>query len=74
MLAARASADKDEEVDAVPAPQTKKSEEQLIAAQVTAHSRDGGVFVRYGVLKLDTENPKGYAVLDWQRGTLDAGD
>jgi general secretion pathway protein K len=46
-------------------------DERMIEAQITAHSRDGGVFVRYAVLKLAPEDKKAYAVLDWRRGTLD---
>jgi general secretion pathway protein K len=60
------------------APETKAEgkpqgggDERLIAAQITARGRDGGVFVRYAVLQLEAEEPKGYAILDWQRGTLD---
>lgn len=45
--------------------------ERMIEAQITAHSRDGGVFVRHAVLKLAPEGGKAYAVLDWRRGTLD---
>ena len=46
-------------------------DERMIEAQITAHSRDGGVFVRYAVLKLAPEDKKAYSVLDWRRGTLD---
>jgi len=45
---------------------------RMIEAQVTARSRDGGVFVRYAVLKLEPQGSKAYSVLDWRRGTLDA--
>jgi general secretion pathway protein K len=45
---------------------------RLIETQITAHSRDGGVFVRYAVLKLEPQGSKAYSVLDWRRGTLDA--
>jgi general secretion pathway protein K len=46
-------------------------DERMIEAQITAHSRDGGVFIRYAVLKLAPEDKKAYSVLDWRRGTLD---
>ena len=55
----------------VPAAKAASGEERLIEAQITAHSRDGGVFVRYAVLRLEQEGRKGYSVLDWKRGTLD---
>jgi general secretion pathway protein K len=50
---------------------TAPAEERMIEAQITAHSRDGGVFVRYAVLKLEPEGGKAYSVLDWRRGALD---
>ena len=43
----------------------------LIAAQITAQSREGGVFVRYAVVRLNQENAAAYTVLDWRRGVLD---
>ena len=43
----------------------------MIEAQITARGRDGGVFVRYAVLKLESQGSKAYSVLDWRRGTLD---
>ena len=43
----------------------------MIEVQVAAHSRDGGVFVRYAVLKLESQGSKAYSVLDWRRGALD---
>jgi general secretion pathway protein K len=46
-------------------------EERMIEAKITAHSRDGGVFVRYAVLKLAPECGKASSVLDWRRDTLD---
>ena len=59
------------QANAVAKPPRSGGNERVIAAQVTARSRDGGVFVRYAVLRLDTDKLAGYAVLDWQRGTLD---
>jgi len=52
-------------------PGAAPGEQRMIEAQVTAHSRDGGVFVRYAVLKLESQDSKAYAVLDWRRGALD---
>jgi general secretion pathway protein K len=46
------------------------SEERLIEANIIARSRNGGVFVRYAVLRLNQENGKAYSVLDWRRGVL----
>ncbi len=57
-------------------PQDAKTEtepERLIDVQVTARGRDGGVFVRYAVLRLEADNPRGYTVLEWQRGELPEG-
>jgi hypothetical protein len=42
----------------------------VIAAQITAHGREGGIFVRYAVLRLEADEAKAYSVLEWQRGTL----
>ena len=56
------------------APQQLPADERLIAAHVTARSRDGGVFVRYAVLKLQPQGSQPYTVLEWQRGALDSGD
>jgi len=56
---------------AAPAAKAAAGEAQLIEAQITAHSRDGGIFVRYAVLKLEQEGTKAYSVLDWRRGVLD---
>ena len=55
------------------APQAAAGDEKLIAALVTARSNDGGVFVRYAVLKLEPQDSQSYSVLDWQRGALDEG-
>ena len=46
-------------------------EDHLIEAEVVARSRNGGVFVRYAVLRLRQEGDKAYSVLDWRRGALD---
>ncbi|HKY19226.1 MAG TPA: hypothetical protein VJL82_09860 [Rhizomicrobium sp.] len=73
-LANRAVPQQDEAADAAPKPAAKSqeaAEEQVIAAEITARGRDGGIFVRYAVLKLESQNPKPYTVLDWQRGILD---
>ena len=53
-----------------PAAAVAKPPEAVIDVDVTAQSTDGGVFVRHAVLRLEPENPKGYAVLDWQRGNI----
>ena len=42
----------------------------VIAIDVTATSSDGGVFVRHAVVRIDSDNPKGYEILDWERGAL----
>jgi general secretion pathway protein K len=72
-LAKRGSPDDSQEAPDAKAGDTQQVpvEERLIAVQVVARGRDAGVFVRYGVLRLDPENPKGYTVLDWQRDVLD---
>lgn len=54
-----------------PAAKAAAGEARLIEAQITARSRDGGVFVRYAVLKLEQGEAKAYSVLDWRRGVLD---
>jgi hypothetical protein len=41
-----------------------------MAVDATGHSRDGGVYFRHAVLRLSTDNPQGYDVLDWRRGSL----
>ena len=58
---------------AAPEAKAQTGEERLIEAQAIARSRDGGVFVRYAVLKLVPQGPKAYSVLDWRRGTLAEG-
>jgi general secretion pathway protein K len=52
-------------------PGATPQDDRMIEAQITAYSRDGGVFVRYAVLKLAPEGANAYSVLDWRRGTLD---
>ena len=49
----------------------------VMTVEATAHSFDGGVFVRHAVIaiKPDTDNngaetPKGFQVMDWRRGVL----
>jgi general secretion pathway protein K len=71
VLAARAQDDDAEAPKpAAPAPATQQpvAEERVIAAEVTGHSREGGVFVRYAVLRLEPDGAKSYSVLDWRRG------
>jgi general secretion pathway protein K len=57
-----------------PDAKPQAAEEHLIAAEITARSRDGGVFVRTAVLRLEPESAKAYSVPDWQRGALDDGN
>jgi hypothetical protein len=57
------------------APPQAKAEagpERLIAVEATAHGRDGGVYVRYAVLRLAATSPQGYDIRDWERGSLPA--
>ena len=42
----------------------------IVTIDATGRSFDGGTYVRRAVVKLDFDNPKGYAVLDWRRGTI----
>jgi len=58
---------------AAPAAKPAPADVRIIEAQITARSRDGGVFVRYAVLKLEPQGSKAYSVLDWRRGVLDDG-
>lgn len=52
-------------------PQAPNTAPAVVAeVDILAHSADGGVFARYAVLRLDAQNPKGYAVLEWRRGVL----
>jgi hypothetical protein len=46
------------------------SDEEIVRLEVTARASDGGIFVRDAVLKLDSEHPKSYIVLDWRRGNF----
>jgi general secretion pathway protein K len=48
-----------------------EQDERLIAVESSGRSLDGGTFVRCAVLRLEPDNGKGYAVLDWRRGGLD---
>ena len=52
------------------APAQTPQDEQVIAAEITARSREGGVFVRTAILRLEPGDAKAYSVLDWQRGAL----
>jgi len=45
-------------------------EKPVIEIKSIARSTSGGVFVRIAVLRLFTDNPAGYSVLDWRRGQL----
>lgn len=42
----------------------------VVDIRVSAHSTDGGVFVRHAVARLDSESPRGYDVLAWSRESL----
>lgn len=42
----------------------------VITVDATAASRDGGVFVRHAVVKIDNAEAKGYRVLAWERGAV----
>lgn len=55
---------------AVEAASAAAAEEHLIEAEIVARGGDGGVFVRYAVLRFQ-EGGKAYSVLDWRRGALD---
>jgi len=46
-------------------------EDRLIEAEIVARSRNGGVFVRYAVLRPGAKDGKAYSVLDWRHGVLD---
>lgn len=54
-----------------PAQGAAAGDDRVISALVTGRSREGGVFQRYAVLRLEPDKPQGYSVLDWQRGALD---
>jgi general secretion pathway protein K len=47
-------------------------DDEIVRLEVTARASNGGIFVRDTVLKLDSNSPKGYVVLDWRRGNLAA--
>jgi general secretion pathway protein K len=78
-LAARQPVD-DGEAEATPEakpeakPQAAHPDDKLIAAEITARSRDGGVFVRTAVLNLEPQGAQPYFVLQWERGSLDQTD
>ncbi len=60
---------------AAPAPEAPgaagaNATEAVVDVEVTAESIGGGVFVRHAVLRLDTNAPKGFVVLDWRHGDL----
>jgi general secretion pathway protein K len=55
----------------VGAAQAALGAEHLIEAEIIAHSSDGGVFVRYAVIKIPEGAKARISVLDWRRGTLD---
>lgn len=65
-----------------PAPQAPTSgaaqaaggEERVIAAEIIGQSREGGLFKRMAVLRLEPDSAKGYVVLDWRRGVIDDTD
>lgn len=40
----------------------------VITIDATAASKDGGIFVRHAVVKIDGSEAKGYRVLAWERG------
>jgi general secretion pathway protein K len=67
----------------VPAPQAPTpgaaqavpaGEERVIAAEIIGQSREGGLFKRVAVLRLEPDSAKGYVVLDWQRGVIEDAD
>jgi general secretion pathway protein K len=55
-------------------PDGKKADAPIISVDVIARAVAGGAFARHAVLKIDPDNPKGYAVLDWRRSNLAATD
>ena len=46
----------------------------IISVDVIARTAAGGTFARHAVLKIGSDNAKGYAVLDWRRSNLAATD
>jgi general secretion pathway protein K len=56
------------------APNADRTEIPVVKVVVDAQVPADGVFIRQAVLRLDPTNPKGYSVLDWQRGDLPASD
>ena len=73
-LALAARSDEGGDTPQAPGGKPPPADEKLIAAQITAHSRDGGVFVRTAVLSLEPQGAQPYSVLDWERGVLDQTD
>lgn len=55
---------------AAPPPPAPSQTPDVIDVEVTARGRDGGVFIRRAVLRLDPDEPRGYSVLYWRRGFL----
>jgi general secretion pathway protein K len=39
----------------------------VVNVEVTARDRDGGVFVRRAILRLDSDQPSGFVILAWSR-------
>jgi general secretion pathway protein K len=76
-LAARAAVDGGGQSDG-PAPEEATARtssaslsagpQKIVRFEIVARISGGGVFVREAVLKLPADHPKGYVVLDWQRG------
>ncbi len=71
---ALAAQDPDDAAGTAPPPEPgpaqdaeKANAERIVSVRVTAKSRNGGLFVRQAVLRLTTENKKGYRVLEWER-------
>lgn len=53
---------------ALPAPANLFGTPTVAEIQVTARTRDGGLYLRDCVVQIDPANAKGYVVLDWRRG------
>lgn len=54
-----------------PAAPGAGGEERIVSAEVIGQSREGGLFKRLAVLKLEPDSARGYAVLEWQRGMIE---
>jgi general secretion pathway protein K len=48
--------------------QAQAPPEIVVDIESTAHSKDGAIFDRRAVVRLDDQQPKGYVVLEWGRG------